>query len=164
VVVIEKGTNMSYNLFIDDERDPIDVAWGTWQERELYRSGDWLIARNWSEVLELIISWGLPSLISFDHDLGDGTPNGHEIAKRLSNLIMDAKYELPKDFRFLVHSKNPVGAENIRAYMDGFLKAYERMDDIMDVVETRIDELLRSDIGYEEESNANEIIARNVRW
>jgi hypothetical protein len=164
VVVIEKGTMMNYNLFIDDERDPIDVAWGAWQDQELYRSGDWLIARNWGEVLELIISWGLPSLISFDHDLGDGTPNGHEIAKRLCNLIMDAKYELPEGFRFLVHSRNPVGAENIQLYMDGFLKAYERMGDIMDTVETRLDDLVRSDTGYDEDNDIHGGLAGKVKW
>lgn len=155
---------MTYSLFIDDERDPIDVAWGTWQERELYRTGDWLIARNWTEVLELVITFGMPNLISFDHDLGDNTLNGYEIAKRLCDLIMDAKYELSSDFRFLVHSKNPVGAENIRCYMENFLKAYERAKEVPDKKDLRLDDLIRNDVGYEEETDKHGMLAGKIKW
>ena len=115
---------MNYNLFIDDERVPMDVTWGTWQDQALYRDGDWLIARNWLDVLELVIEYGFPKLISFDHDLGDNTPfNGYQIAQKLCDMILDG-VEVPENFYFLVHSKNPVGAENIRKYMDNFLKYY----------------------------------------
>jgi len=152
---------MGYNLFLDDERDPIDVKWGTWQEQAMYRDEDWFIARNWSEVLELVISLGLPSLISFDHDLGDNTPNGYEIAKRLCDLIINANYELPADFHFLVHSKNPVGAENIRCYMENFLKAVDRNDDVLD---NQLDDLVRRNIGYQEEDDKHGVLAGEIRW
>ena len=115
---------MSYRLFIDDERDPIDVKWGTIGERQLYREDEWLIARNWAEVLELIVSLGMPNMISFDHDLGDNQPTGYDIAKRIADLIMNAEYELDPEFLVLVHSKNPVGAENIRQYMKKFLEVH----------------------------------------
>jgi hypothetical protein len=111
---------MTYRLFIDDERDPGDVKWGSSQDQELYRDADWFIARNWLEVLVYVLSLGFPSTISFDHDLGDGKMNGFEIAKKLSEIIMDG-VKLPPDFQFLVHSKNPVGAENINYYMKNFL-------------------------------------------
>jgi len=114
---------MSYRLFIDDERNPIDVKWGTIGERQLYREDEWLIARNWAEVLELIVSLGMPNMISFDHDLGNNQPTGYDIAKRIVDLIMNAQYELDPEFRVLVHSKNPVGAENIRQYMKNFLNS-----------------------------------------
>jgi len=155
---------MSYNLFIDDERYPIDVAWGTWQERELYRTGDWFITRNWAETLELIINFGVPNLISFDHDLGNDTINGYEISKRLCDLIMDAKYTLPDDFQFLVHSKNPVGAENIRCYMKNFLKAYERAKEVPDNIDPRLDELVRMDVGYEEQTDMSGLLAGKIKW
>jgi hypothetical protein len=60
-------------------------------------------------------------LISFDHDLGDGQKTGYEIAQRLCDMVMDGT-ELPENFAFKVHSKNPVGSENIRKYMSNFLK------------------------------------------
>ena len=112
---------MTYSLFIDDERVPMDVTWCSGQERHDYIHGDWLIAREWNEVLEIVLTYGFPSVISFDHDLGNNTRNGYEIAQKLCDMVLDG-VEMPKDFRFLVHSKNPVGAENIRKYMDNFLK------------------------------------------
>jgi hypothetical protein len=112
---------MTYFLFIDDERNPIDVTWGTWQDQALYRDGEWIIARNWFEVLEIVVSFGLPSMISFDHDLGENEKTGYEIAQKLCDMIMDG-IDLPENFEFRVHSKNPVGAENIRNYMNNFLK------------------------------------------
>jgi hypothetical protein len=159
-----KGSNMTYSLFIDDERDPVDVAWGTWQERELYRTGDWIIARNWPETLELIINFGMPNLISFDHDLGNDTINGYEISKRLCDFIMDAKYILPEDFRFLVHSKNPVGAENIRCYMENFLKAYEHAKKVPDKTDLQLDDIIRRDVGYEEENDMHSFLAGKIKW
>lgn len=116
---------MSYNLFIDDERVPMDVKWGTWQDQALYRDGDWIIARNWFDVLEIVITFGFPKLISFDHDLGDGEKTGYEIAQRLCDIVMDGD-PLPEKFYYLVHSKNPVGAENIRKYMDNFLEFHSK--------------------------------------
>jgi hypothetical protein len=115
---------MTYNLFIDDERNPIDVKWGSWEDQTLYRDGEWLIARNWTDVLEIVVSLGFPKMISFDHDLGDGEITGYEIAQKLSNMVMDG-VEMPPGFEFRVHSKNPVGGENIRRYMKNFLKHME---------------------------------------
>lgn len=111
---------MKFALFIDDERMPMDVKWGTPGEQYMYLTYEWVIARNWYEVLELVITYGFPSLISFDHDLGDGEKTGYEIARKLCGMVMDGVV-MPDNFQFLVHSKNPVGAENIRAYMTNFL-------------------------------------------
>jgi len=116
---------MKFALFIDDERNPMDVTWGTWQEQVLYRSGEWMVARNWFEVLELVVTYGFPSLISFDHDLGDGEKTGYEIARKLCDMVMDG-VEMPDNFQFLVHSKNPVGAKNIRTYMTNFINHYTK--------------------------------------
>jgi hypothetical protein len=114
---------MTYRLFIDDERNPIDVTWGSWQDQALYRDDEWFIARNWYEVLEIVITYGFPKLISFDHDLGDNQKTGYEIAQKLCEMVMDGA-ELPQGFQYRVHSKNPVGAENIRSYMDNFLRHF----------------------------------------
>jgi len=116
-------TNMSYQLFIDDERDPIDVTWGPWQDQAMYRDGSWIIARNWGDVLEIVTSLGFPDMISFDHDLGEKEITGYEIAKHLCDIIMDG-VELPNGFEYRIHSMNPVGAENIRRYMNQFLEIH----------------------------------------
>jgi hypothetical protein len=116
---------MVYRLFIDDERDPYNVTWGSFQEQEMYRDAEWIVARNWDEVLELVISLGFPDLISFDHDLGENEKTGYEIAQKLCEMVMDG-FQMPTNFKFLVHSKNPVGSENIRKYMDNFLEFYRK--------------------------------------
>jgi hypothetical protein len=112
---------MTYALFIDDERDPIHVTWGSTVDQIMYMDGDWIIARNWDEVLEIVVSLGFPKMISFDHDLGENELTGYEITKKLVDMAMDG-VRVPSDFEFRVHSKNPVGAENIRAYLENFLK------------------------------------------
>ena len=71
--------------------------------------------------------YGIPSYISFDHDLGvDENGNvqasGYEIAKWLVEMDMTGKYTMPDDFEFNVHSANPIGKENIEAYLNNYLE------------------------------------------
>lgn len=97
-------------IFLDDERWP--------------PNGCWHIARRMFDI-EVLISTNQPiSFISFDHDLGDNVPTGMDIAKYLVELDMDQGI-FANDFDFYVHSQNPVGAENIRSYMNQYLK-YKR--------------------------------------
>jgi hypothetical protein len=113
---------MTYNLFIDDERVPSDVTWANnLTEQYMYTVHDWIIARNWYETENIILAYGMPVMISFDHDLGENEPTGYEIAQRISEMVMDGVEELPEKFAFMVHSKNPVGAENIFEYMNNFI-------------------------------------------
>ncbi len=101
---------MSYKLFIDDERMPPDdgVAW--------------FIARTLDDVLNVIMVWGMPGFISFDHDLGDNEPTGYDIAKELVSKAMDGEIVFPIGFTFYVHSQNPVGKKNIEEYLNGYMK------------------------------------------
>jgi hypothetical protein len=64
------------------------------------------------------------SYISFDHDLGSDCPEttGYACAKWLVDFDMKHNI-LTEDFTFNVHSANPVGARNIRMYMDQYLKS-----------------------------------------
>jgi hypothetical protein len=111
---------MTYNLFIDDERDPHEV---TWVGSSAYQSGDWVIARSATEVEQILAALGLPKLISFDHDLGDGL-SGYDIAKHIGDLLLqDCHSVLP---RIYIHSKNPVGAENIRCYMEAIFNEHSK--------------------------------------
>lgn len=106
---------MTWNLFLDDDpmRDPIDG------KRE------WVVARNLEEVKALVEEIGMPSYISFDHDLGDHTEDGYDVAKWLvatDMLAGEAKHNFPDNFDYYVHSQNPVGAMNIRCYIDNYMK------------------------------------------
>ena len=79
---------------------------------------------------------GLPKIISFDHDLADNYQlrkeldikewfdmvsgkeyTGMDCAHYLVNYCMDKKLELPK---FVVHSQNPTGNENIHGLLTNF--------------------------------------------
>lgn len=109
---------MSYNLFIDDERIPTDVTWGV---PEFYQVYPWIIANTYQDFVHYLLYKGCPQVISFDHDLGKDEPTGYDIAKALINHDQDY-HTLPKDFKFFVHSKNPVGAENITKLLNNYLR------------------------------------------
>lgn len=108
---------MTYRLFIDDERFPPDSD-----------NLNWKIARDWDDVQAIIQAHGMPTMISFDHDLGDHTHTGYDIAKFLVELDMDnnPQYQLPEQFEFYVHSQNPIGKLNIESYLDNYLKLRSR--------------------------------------
>lgn len=102
----------TWKLFLDDEREPV---------------GDgWTVCRNVAEAAAVVDVFGLPSMVSFDHDLGPGpAPAGYDntgmgMARWLVDRAMDGA-PLPADFSYYVHSQNPVGAENIRRFLGGFL-------------------------------------------
>lgn len=116
---------MKWILFLDDIRFPVDV--------KLAFSTDDLviIARSYDDACWYVRRHGIPNDIHFDHDLadqhyiiGDGEKTGLSFAKWLCDYIMDNGLKLPDDFKYHVHSANPVGAENIRFFMSNFIKNY----------------------------------------
>jgi len=102
---------MTIKLFIDDIRQPSDVG---------FINSEWVVARTYSEAMRYIESFK-PQLISFDHDLGYMQPSGFDIAKELLNLDMDLGEYISSDFKYYVHSANPIGAENIRSLLDNYI-------------------------------------------
>lgn len=98
---------MTYKLFIDDERDPI--------------TEDWVIARSSTEAINAIMKFGMPIEIAFDHDLG-GTDTSILFIRKLIELVLDGDIAMPHDFKFNVHSQNPIGAQNIKFLMRGLLE------------------------------------------
>lgn len=112
---------MSYTLFLDDVRFPDDVR----QDLGLYK--DLIICRSYHDAKWCVMHKGIPSHIAFDHDLGEipgSNHHGYGFAKWLCDYIMVNNIDLPDDFSYSVHSANPVGAENIRCYMNNFLEHY----------------------------------------
>ena len=117
----------AWTLFLDDIRFPEDVRYNY----GLYKNVR--ICRSMDDAVWAVRQYGLPVFISFDHDLADehyivsdGEKTGYTFAKWLCDYIMDNNLRLPVGFGFFVHSQNPVGAENIRCYMNNFLKQMEK--------------------------------------
>ena len=98
---------MTYQLFLDDLRQAPDSSW--------------IVARTYGEAVDIVIERGFPNMVSFDHDLGDDQPTGKDFANFLINTDLDDN-SMPDNFQYLVHSANPVGAENIRSVIDGYLQ------------------------------------------
>jgi hypothetical protein len=122
---------MTWTLFLDDIRFPEDVRYD-------YNFGTYrgvIICRSMDDAVWCVKQYGLPTFISFDHDLadvhyetGDGEKTGYTFAKWFCDYIMDNSLDIPEGFSYHVHSMNPVGAENIRAYMKNFLEYYDNED------------------------------------
>jgi hypothetical protein len=100
---------MSYKLFIDDERWPIDD--GT----------TWVIARSSADAITAVECLGVPEYISYDHDLG-GDDTSIKFIWWLINAYLDKKITT-FPINYYVHSQNPVGAENIRSLLFSFIES-----------------------------------------
>ena len=130
---------MHYNIFLDDVRVPKDVVWVKLPLVE------WTIIRNYNDFVKYITLTGLPSFVTFDHDLADEhyrpsmyAPDGHynnyytdgtfkertgyDCAKWLVNYCMEKNLKVPQ---YTVHSMNPVGKNNIINYIEGYKKSNE---------------------------------------
>lgn len=104
---------MNYKLYIDDIRTPSDP-------------NEWTIARTSTKAITLIKGLGVPTFISFDHDLGEDD-DAMKVVKFLVDTDLDKeergeKNWIPKNFKFHVHSANPTGKQNIEGLLNGYLK------------------------------------------
>lgn len=98
-----------WSMFIDDERVPgKDVSESV------------VIVRSSQEAIDFCTAVkSLPKNIMFDHDLGGDDTSMRFIRWMIDELYRDEpKYKLRTDFKFSVHSQNPVGAKNIKSLMD----------------------------------------------
>ena len=98
---------MTYRMFLDDERFPMD------ETAEIVRSSE--------EAFQMFLDKGFPLHIYFDHDLG-----GEDTSMKFVNKLIEFMYDNPektppKNFSYSIHSQNPVGANNIRNLMNGWL-------------------------------------------
>ncbi len=134
---------MKVKLFLDDYRSPSDCAKYMHQRigptNLIYLEGGWIIVRSYTEFKEWIAKFGLPDLISFDHDLADAhyhknmqegklnyytkdfdndaNKTGYHCAEWLAGYCDTWEKRLPE---FIVHSMNPVGTENIQRYLENY--------------------------------------------
>lgn len=101
-------------LFLDDDRFPIEGE-------------KWYVIRSAESAMAFVeLLKGKPSLsyVMFDHDLGDGL-NGYDFAKWLCEFDMNFNI-LTDDFDFYVHSRNPIGKNNIECYLNNYLSKVKK--------------------------------------
>ena len=99
-------------LYLDDIREP--------------KNNDFNIVRSYADAVEFVKKDGIPSYISFDHDLGMDQyghllESGYDFAKWLIDMDLDNIYKFPKNFEYNVHSANPIGKHNIETILDNYL-------------------------------------------
>ena len=99
---------MTWKLFLDDERFPVDDTW--------------TIARTVPEALNLLKTKGLPSHMSLDHDLGENQETGYDFVKKCANYCIDLNIQFSPDF--YVHSQNPIGKQNMDFYWANYQEYY----------------------------------------
>lgn len=137
----------TYNLFLDDFRNPTDCL--TYLHEPRYGTREWVVVRSHDEfVNEVLYRWGngeFPELVSFDHDLADehydpsmyhGTENYNEVAERFVektgldsakffvDFCIQVSIQLPE---CLVHSMNPAGKDRIKETLKDYARYYARL-------------------------------------
>lgn len=126
-------------LFLDDLRVPFDCTKYIKSDvKHIYEDENWDIVRTYNDFVGYIEHFGLPDVISFDHDLADEhyppsmydgnnrynelyvnfkEKTGYECAKWLCEYCAYKKLPLPM---YVVHSMNPTGKENILSVLDNY--------------------------------------------
>lgn len=141
----------TYNLFLDDVRNPGDAFVpgvrrkdiGTIETKSLLEltnteSSDWVVVRTYEEFAKTLNEFGIPSVVSLDHDLcmehikyyfretvlsgiieyaNLTVRTGYHCAQLLVKECKRLNVQLPK---YYVHSANSVGAENIQTVLENF--------------------------------------------
>jgi hypothetical protein len=98
-------------LYLDDIRTPIMKYWK--------------VIRNYKDFVAYVNLYGLDSIeaVSLDHDLGEEgftEKTGYDAAKFLIDISIEKEIKLPQIY---VHSANPIGSNNIVAYVNNYLKS-----------------------------------------
>lgn len=99
-------------LFLDDERMPGDVTWVA------LHNGPYDIVRTQDEFEAYVLEHGIPNIISFDNDLGDGCGEGRHCVKWMVKQVENGTLAFPDDFQFTVHSRNTVAGPWIEQYLN----------------------------------------------
>jgi hypothetical protein len=87
-----------------------------------------IVSRSSEEAKRVFLLHGIHDILSFDHDLGEG-----DDAIDLVNWLIEEDYDRdwinPKRFKYIVHSMNPVGAQNIHFKLSDYLKYKRSLND-----------------------------------
>ena len=107
-------TLKKYLLFLDDIRT-IDMVYA--------EDPGFVIVRSFDAFVQHIKLHGCPEFISFDNDLGEDEnevvlPDGYACVKW---MVYENDFDL-REFKFNVHSANPVASVQIKSLLDNYIK------------------------------------------
>lgn len=141
---IAESQQMETKIFIDDDRQPVEcvkLMKNRISDTSIYAQKDWIVIRTFGEFKRWVEENGLPTLISFDHDIAPKNEdrehidindwfdleenrewNGVDCLKIVINYCLDHNCSLPG---ILIHSQNPVGHDNIEADVKRFKRYQE---------------------------------------
>lgn len=132
----------SYNLFLDDIRNP---DWVTrYKTDPEYNKLKWITVRSYDEFVDYVNENGMPRLISFDHDLADEhyfitveairngfdiktdfkEMTGYDALKWICDYSLDNNIPLP-EMKF--HTANYIGLKNMESYYNNFMKHHSEL-------------------------------------
>ena len=94
---------MSYNLFLDDVREPTECRKYI-GDGSVYDTEEFIIVRSFDEFYKTIKEHGVPKFVSFDYDLGR-SENGLKCAELLKFWCDDSGVDFPK---YRIHSSWPM--------------------------------------------------------
>ena len=85
-----------------------------------------VIVRSFEEAINFVKENGIPTFISFDHDLGcyeigKILKSFYDFAKWLVDMDIENIYKFPNNFTFDIHSANPIGKNNIKSILNNYL-------------------------------------------
>ena len=126
--------NNNIRLFLDDERFPVDCknyAYNFGIDCSIYDE-KWAIVRNYKDFTGFIEIFGMPKVISFDHDIADYDDNrkertGTDCANWLIEYCFDNVVKPPE---YYVHSANNVGREYISGKLENLKKFQKKYLDL----------------------------------
>lgn len=98
----------NYTLFVDDERTAPNP--------------DWIVAKSTAEAMGIVMSRGVPSFMSLDHDLG-----GQDTTMGFLHWLAFRYYEGGPP-EWAIHSANPVGRANLESFLKSWQKSLETTD------------------------------------
>jgi hypothetical protein len=120
-----------WKLYLDDLRDPSytygealvpgeQVARHLESPRQVgFAPALWVVARSTEEAKKLVLDRGMPEVMSLDHDLGD-QDRAMDFLTWLANEYWDGTQPIPM---VIVHSANPIEAENLRSFADSWKRS-----------------------------------------
>jgi hypothetical protein len=120
----------TYNLFLDDIRDPRECLAYTNEPR--YGTREWVVVRTHDEFVQTVVNkWAngeFPELVSFDHDLACFDVDGNEMTGKnavdyVIGYCLDNDKPFPKSW--YVHSDNTNGRQNIIGAITNYLDKVE---------------------------------------
>jgi len=139
--IMEKRSDIK--VFLDDDRQPLEcvkLMKNRLNDTSLYADPDWLVIRTYGDFKRFLEKYGVPRLISFDHDiappiekraevpiedwfdLGENREwNGVDCLNLLKDYCLGNNENLPE---FLIHTQNPTGYRNLLNDLNRF-KRYQ---------------------------------------